>query len=311
MISSEKAILQLKKGEVVAIPTETVYGLAGNILMDAAVQKIFTLKSRPTNHPLIIHISNSEQLKLYAQDIPAYVELLTKAFWPGPMTLILKKTDRVSDLVTGGQDSVGIRMPAHPIALEIIEGVGAPLAAPSANLFGHVSPTTAQHVIDEFGNQVPVVDGGACHVGIESTIIDATDPKVCCILREGDINAAAIKKALGSSAQLIEKPIDDKRVSGNLKKHYAPRKKIFLFSTLNDLKKIQAEQGSIFVLHYADDFKTELGFQCAKNPRDYARQFYHQLRLADASACTAIAVQSLPDGLGWVALRDRLAKAST
>lgn len=196
----------LMQGEVVAIPTETVYGLAGNIHCENAIKKIFALKGRPADHPLIIHLAEINTLDHYATGIPGYVETLLAHFCPGPLTLVLKRTQAVSPLVTGGQDTVGIRFPAHPLAQILIKKVGHALAAPSANQFGRISPTSFQHVIAEFGNRVNVLDGGACQIGIESTIVDATSFEHCTILREGILSQACIQAALGDAIPVRATP---------------------------------------------------------------------------------------------------------
>jgi L-threonylcarbamoyladenylate synthase len=193
----ERAVALLRAGELVAFPTETVYGLGADAANPAAVAKIFAAKGRPQDHPLIVHLDGAAQLDAWARDIPAYAFELAEAFWPGPLTLILKRQPGVPDAVTGGQDTVGLRVPGHPLALELLRAFGGGLAAPSANRFGRISPTTARHVREELGEAVAMVlDGGPCQVGIESTILDCTGgaPR---ILRPGMVGAPALGRVLG------------------------------------------------------------------------------------------------------------------
>ncbi|MBP6626671.1 MAG: threonylcarbamoyl-AMP synthase, partial [Arenimonas sp.] len=192
----DEALAALRRGEAIGLPTETVYGLAADASRPDAVRRIFALKGRPADHPLIVHIAGADQIERWARDVPEAARTLAAAFWPGPLTLILRKRDDVPEEVTGGQDTVGLRCPAHPLALALLQAFGGGLAAPSANRFGHVSPTTAAHVREEFGAEVPVVlDGGDCVVGIESTIVDLSGgtPR---ILRPGRITHAQIHALL-------------------------------------------------------------------------------------------------------------------
>ncbi len=216
-----EACAALRRGEVVGLPTETVYGLAGDAGNADAMRQVFATKGRPADHPLIVHLADAAQLSQWAREVPEAAHRLAAAFWPGPLTMILKRAAPVLDLVTGGQDTVGLRVPNHPLALALLEAYGAGLAAPSANRFGHVSPTTAQHVRDEFGEAVPLVlDGGPCKVGIESTIVDLSGdaPR---ILRPGQIGADAIAQVLGTPVAIGTQAASP-RVSGSLASHYAP-----------------------------------------------------------------------------------------
>ncbi len=302
----------LQSGEVVGIPTETVYGLAADISNKQAVHKIFTLKHRPANHPLIIHIAAINQLEIYARNIPNYAYELAQHFWPGPLTLVLEKSDSVGSWVTGGQSTVGIRMPNHPLVLSLIEAVGNPLAAPSANLFGRISPTSASHVVSEFKGNLSVLDGGPCQVGIESTIIDATHPTTCSILRLGSITPRQIKE------RLVEVNVDDslvvtKRVSGTLKYHYAPSKPCLTFNSRDHLEQIIKFYGNaIDVLAFNDQFNIP-GLNVIKmssDPSEYAQKLYAQLRVADQSLSKAIAIASPPLTAQWSAVNDRISKAT-
>lgn len=300
----------LKAGGVVAMPTETVYGLAADISQQAAVEQIFALKGRPTNHPLIIHISAITQLENYANRIPEYAYQLAKHFWPGPLTLVLYKSDLVGDWVTGGHDTVGIRMPNHPLALELIHLVGKPLAAPSANRFGKISPTQAAHVYAEFGSKVTIVEGGECQVGIESTIIDATESNLCTILRPGMISESQIQTVVGSHITIQQFSTKSRQVSGTLKSHYAPTKPTFLFQDAQGLAKLRAEQhGRFFGLLLSDDhagaFTQSVNMPNSEN--DYAQELYSAMRNADNSACDVIVIE-LPTS-HWTGIRDRLQRS--
>lgn len=305
------AVKALQSGEVVAIPTETVYGLAADITIEKAVQKIFSLKGRPENHPLIIHIDSIESLALYAIDIPDYAYTLAKAFWPGPLSLVLKKSSRVSDFVTGGQSTVAVRMPNHPLTLSLISQVGHPLAAPSANKFGKISPTQVTHVVAEFGEELAIVEGEACAVGIESTIVDATAPKACSILRPGSIALADIASVLGPAIPVYSKGLVDIRVSGNLKSHYAPTKPTYLFSNEAELATLTAQfPDTLYVLYFSENYRHQFGYGLSREPREYAKALYQALRLADNSDKKAIAIEMPQASPDWAAICDRLGKCS-
>ena len=222
-----RAIELLCAGELVAIPTETVYGLGADAANPAAVAKIFAAKGRPADHPLIVHLAGHDAVDRWAEQVPAVAWELMETFWPGPLTLILKKQAWVPDAVTGGQDTVGLRVPGHPVALELLRrfaavaGEHAGIAAPSANRFGRISPTTAAHVQEELGDQVPLIlDGGACKVGIESTIVDCSRGQPV-VLRPGHIAPTHLEAVLGL-VPLIETATGAPRVSGSLEAHYAP-----------------------------------------------------------------------------------------
>ena len=216
-----RAVRLLREGKLVAFPTETVYGLGADAANPEALAKIFAAKGRPADHPLIVHLPDAGHLDRWARDVPEAARRLAAAFWPGPLTLILRKAPGVPELVTGGQDTVGVRIPGHPLALQLLRAFGAGIAAPSANRFGRISPTTAQHVRDELGDRVALVlDGGACQVGIESTILDlsATAPR---ILRPGRVSPSALASVLGAWP-VTGAAADGPRVSGSLEAHYAP-----------------------------------------------------------------------------------------
>jgi len=298
----------LKNGALIAFPTETVYGLGADASNKKAVARIYEVKGRPQDHPLILHIASIDDIGYWTEEISEYAMALARSFWPGPMTLIFKRSDAAMDFVTGGQNTVGLRVPDHSLALELLQqckkiGVHA-IAAPSANRFGHVSPTTAAAVQEELGAYLSghdlILDGGAAQVGLESTIIDCTGnmPK---ILRPGAITQAMIEKATG--LKVSENNDSQIRVSGSLEKHYAPNAQILL--------DVQASEGQGFIA--PADVATPSGairLASPTNTDEYARTLYSALRDGDTQGLTTIAViQPSGDGLA-IAIRDRLKRAS-
>ncbi len=306
------AVAALRRGELVGMPTETVYGLAGDARNESAVRRIFATKGRPADHPLIVHLADIAQLSAWARQVPDSARALAEAFWPGPMTLILGKAAGVSDLVTGGQDSIGIRIPRHPVALQLLQSFGDGLAAPSANRFGHVSPTTAQHVRDEFGASVPIVlDGGACAIGIESTIIDLSGASVR-ILRPGLIGRADIIRVIGAVDE--GSAADSPRVSGALASHYAPRtptESVPRTQLLARWKTCQDEGESAVVLSIGAPPASLPGLALPDQPEEFARHLYAALRSLDAEGADRILVERIPDERAWLAIADRLQRASS
>ena len=301
------AAAHLKAGDLVAFPTETVYGLGADASNSKAVARIYSVKGRPKDHPLIVHIASMERMGDWARDVPEYAIALARSFWPGPMTLILKRSELAGDFITGGQDSVGVRVPDHLVALALLEAFemvgGKGVAAPSANRFGHVSPTTAAAVIEELGDYLSkddlVLDGGACQVGVESTIIDCTGAAPS-VLRPGAISVAMIEECTGLKTTQSDKEI---RVSGSLENHYAPIAQVLL-------REIPiAGQG--FIAHA--NISTPEGVIRLASPSDdeeFARILYSALREADARGLAEVVVVQ-PIGIGIaVAIRDRLARAA-
>lgn len=310
------ATKMLCSGEVVAIPTETVYGLGANITIDDSIKNIYKLKSRPQTHPLIIHISDIEQLYEYARQVPKYVEFLAHRFWPGPLTFILPKSDKVSYFVTGGQDTVAIRMPNNSLTLDLIKAVGHPLAAPSANRFGKVSPTRPEHVVEEFNNEVNVIDGGICNIGIESTIIDATSPDCYRILRPGLITQTDLEAELKSNfskIRLINKLTQKISFPGNYTSHYSPTKALIGFNSFSALKSLIEEYKDVYIIHYSNFFidQNHSTFKIGTTPSEFAKSIYHALRLGDNSSCQVIAIEFPPNEIKWYAILDRLNKSVT
>jgi L-threonylcarbamoyladenylate synthase len=307
MTQIDDAALALQRGQLVAFPTETVYGLGADAANPTAVARIYEAKQRPTNHPLIIHVSSVDQMDYWAIDIPEYARLLAKVFWPGPMTLILQRSDAAKDFVTGGQPSVGLRVPNHPVALELLrkfESLGGKgIAAPSANLFGRVSPTTADAVSAELSSRLSdkdmVLEGGSSAVGIESTIIDCTKAAPS-ILRPGAITEEMISDVTNLS--LIQRD-SDIRVSGALDSHYAPRAKVFL--------NVEPKPGQGLIALASEPTPVGVFRLCSpEDVNEYAQQLYSALRLADEKEISdVVAITPSGDGIA-IAIRDRLSKAS-
>lgn len=301
----------LTDGQLVGMPTETVYGLAADARNAQAIEAVFRAKGRPADHPVILHIHQLDELNQWAKDIPDSAYQLAEAFWPGPMTLILPKTDDVLDLVTGGQDSIGIRMPAHPMAQALLQQFGHGVIAPSANQFGHLSPTCAQDVIEELGEHVNLVlDGGDCPVGIESTIVDVRNNTIA-IARQGMISAHQIQTVTNNPISL---PTQELRVSGNMAAHYAPRTPVVLVPSdelSHTLGKHQqsGERVSVLALERYDHPQATW-FCMPREPIAYAQQLYRQLRAADHLNADVIIVERPPAETAWVAILDRLMRAA-
>lgn len=295
----------LKQGGLVVIPTETVYGLAANAQDSAAVKKIFELKGRPANHPLIVHIASVDFLKQWAKDIPETAYQLADHFWPGPLTLILNKRDDIQTMVTGGQNTIGLRCPNNPLTLELLRQFGGGLAAPSANRFGHISPTTAQHVRDEFGAQTPMIlDAGACEIGIESTIIDLTQTPAR-ILRPGQISFEQLQVFLPNLQQGAQQ--NSPRVSGDLLAHYAPRTAMKMLSR-DDIPTSSTHQ-KIVALCFETLPEGIAGITIAKHAETYAQQLYANLRELDNLQADLIIIEQIPLTEQWLAIADRLKRA--
>ena len=315
MSELQRAVDLLRAGELVAFPTETVYGLGTDARNADAVGKIFAAKGRPADHPLIVHIPDATQLSQWAIDIPAVAHSLAAAFWPGPLTLILKRAADVPDLVTGGQDTIGLRVPNHPIALELLRHFNGGLAAPSANRFGHISPTTAAHVAEELSDRVALIlDGGPCTVGIESTILDLSrgPPE---ILRPGAIGVEAIARVIGSAPRVLSGAAAP-RVSGSLEAHYAPRTPLKLLA--GDalpfaVRHAMVANERVAILACMPPAITDERIVWRIAPTDavgFARELYAHLRDLDAAGCAHIVVQRPPGTELWRAVNDRLRRAA-
>jgi len=314
MLTIEESIQHIQLGGVVAIPTETVYGLAADASQPEAVKRIFSIKGRPADHPLIVHIGSVAQVNDWAEDIPAIFWLLAEHFWPGPLTFILKKNPQVNKLISGGQDTIALRIPSHQKVLQLLVALKCGLAAPSANRFGHVSPTTAQHVIDEFGDDIDgVIDGGACEVGIESTILDLSikQPR---ILRPGQISQQQIEDFLGFPLSTIKQ--QSPRVPGMLKAHYAPVTPLVLVekSALDSqLMKLLDDNLKINVWSVSRPQLQHTNIFWQPSPSDnkqFAKVLYHQLRQFDQTAANITLIQCPPDLPEWYGVIDRLTRAA-
>lgn len=307
----------LRRCGLVAMPTETVYGLAADAASEAAVRAIFAAKGRPADHPVIVHVLGADALDAWARDVPEAARQLAAAFWPGPLTLVLKRGERVLDVVTGGQDTVGLRCPSHPWARALLQAFDGALAAPSANSFGRLSPTTAHHVRSDLGEKPAgevdlILDGGPCPVGIESTIVDLSGERPT-LLRPGAITRAAIEAVLGV-------PVADARgaaprAPGRLEKHYAPRTPLEVvaadrlgsrLAALFHLKvAVLAPQRLLSTLHAAPAVEVA----APEDPAAYARLLYANLHWLDHAGAERIVVAAPPDTSEWAAIHDRLQRA--
>jgi L-threonylcarbamoyladenylate synthase len=316
--SIERAADELARGRLVAFPTETVYGLGADAANPAAVRAIFAAKGRPPDHPLIVHLPDATHLDAWARDVPPSARALARAFWPGPLTLVLPRAPLASDEVTGGQDTVGVRVPAHPVARELLAAFAARgghgIAAPSANRYGHVSPTTAAHVADDLGERVALIlDGGPCDVGIESTIV-AFDGERALLMRPGGLGVDAIAHVLGRAPGSPSQGAP--RTSGSHASHYAPRTAAFLVDAhalAAELARLADRDEDVAVLARTAPRPAEFEGRWIDAPRDaeaYARDLYANLRALDASPSDAILIEAPPDEAAWLAVRDRLARAT-
>ena len=308
--ATKEAATSLINGNLVAFPTETVYGLGADATNKDAVARIYEVKGRPSDHPIIVHISSIELLDKWARDIPEYAIKLARAFWPGPMTLILPRTNLAKDFITGSQNNVGIRVPEHIVALALLKefeslgGLG--IAAPSANRFGKVSPTTSEAVIDELGNYLSsndqILDGGTCHIGIESTIIDCTQD-VPVILRPGYITSEMIENLLLVNMRQIELTDYDLIAPGLLKAHYSPNAQVILNS-------VPAPGDGFIALSNVPTPNGVIRLSSPKNNYEYARTLYAALRLADSKGLKTIKVIA-PNEIGiGTGINDRLLKSA-
>ncbi len=317
----------LEEGKLVAFPTETVYGLGADAENPDAVRAIFAAKGRPADHPLIVHVARNADLQHWAREVPSQAQQLINAFWPGPLTLILPRAPQVPALVAGGQDSIGLRCPSHPVAQALLaafkHGQGG-IAGPSANRFGHVSPTTAQHVIDEFGapgmsSDSPlacVLDGGQSEVGIESTIVDLSRLPThgAVLLRPGRISAAQIADILGDMPAMPDRAAP--RVSGSLDAHYAPNTPLALVATeqMSELMQNLSARGRRFALMYytqsVANSQAAVRLPLSADPQAYAHALYATLRMLDMKACELILVEQPPQDERWQGVNDRLRRAA-
>jgi L-threonylcarbamoyladenylate synthase len=307
----------LRRGGLVAFPTETVYGLGADASNPDALRHLYAVKGRPVDHPVIVHIGSIQQLGQWAKEVPEAAQKLAEAFWPGPLTLILPRTDQVPDTVTGGQDTVGIRIPNHPTALALLQVFGGGIAAPSANRFGRLSPTTAQHVLNDLGGDADLIlDDGACSVGVESTIVAFPDGKPT-ILRPGMITEAQVKAVLAGLLQETHSGLSIPRVSGSLASHYAPRTPVCLVDSDALLREVQKGGTQNTAVLARSPIPPELSgtadlhwLVAPSKAAGYAQNLYANLRRLDELNATRIYVEAVPQDGEWAAIYDRLQRAS-
>lgn len=325
----QQAKYLLDSGEVVGMPTETVYGLAARIDMPEGIKKIFSTKERPFFDPLIVHVSSIEQAKTVTAYWGSVAQILAQSFWPGPLTMILPKGDRVNEMITSGLDSVGIRMPSHPAALELLNAVGTPLAAPSANKFGKTSPTSAEHVKSEFNNQVFVLDGGACEVGIESTVLLVKEKQngvMLSILRKGHVLQSDIQKVLSQYSvpfEFVDK-VDKKESPGHMKHHYMPEIPLIvvnhqmhptdLMQQINKrFREIPDVVEEVKIIKPNEQITDFTVLSLSEDPLIASREFYSQLRKLGSgkNQCIVFYKTSVHQGERWDSLMDRMNKAAS
>jgi len=310
----EAAVDALRDGELVAFPTETVYGLGANASNPAAVRKVFELKDRPPSHPVIVHIDQVKYLKRWVRELSPEAEKLAGAFWPGPLTLVLPRSDSVHDAVTGGQDSVAVRIPSHPMARQLLDAFGGGIAAPSANRYGRLSATRAEHVQDEFGDAIKVVlDGGECQLGLESTIVSCLDGAVR-LLRPGGVTLSQLRQVVGDVQIGGDKAVP--RVPGSVASHYSPITPLTIVpgGEIDALAESLSEGGQrIAVLAQRLPLKTYqfvTWINAGKRAEAFGHDLYANLRTLDKAGCARILVQEVPGDERWDAVRDRLARAA-
>jgi L-threonylcarbamoyladenylate synthase len=318
----QQAADALCAGELLGLPTETVYGLAADASNENAVAKIFKAKGRPSNHPLIVHVASADQVNKFASEVPAFAQSLMNQFWPGPLTLILPRNEGMAAAAAGGQNSVGLRCPSHPVALQVLKACASKgvwgVAAPSANLFGRVSPTSAAHVQSEFGEELLILDGGECDVGIESSIVDCTRG-VPVLLRPGQISRTQIEQACGLKLANPDALIADApRASGTLDSHYAPTAKVRLMSQVDWQKALEAlgphtQNLALWSVQKPSQDLMGAGLFWRAMPVDAtqaAHDVFGVLRNFDARGVRTIWIETPPDTPDWEGVRDRLQRAA-
>ena len=312
-----RAVAWLRAGEIIGLPTETVYGLAADASNADAVAKIYAAKGRPVDHPLIVHVASADAAKAWAATWPNAAEKLAAAFWPGPMTLVVKRASHVLDAVTGGQDTVGLRVPSHPVAQAVMREFDGGLAAPSANQFGQVSATTAEHVVAEFPElRLSILDGGACDVGVESTIVDVSGDTVR-ILRPGRVRANEIEQVLGVA--LSDDISAAPRVSGSLASHYAPRTPTIMLeerrlrTQLRAFRQAQDRGPSRCVITHSFDVEPSAklrAIRLAGDAQTWEYELYALLRSLDSERYGQLIIEAPPQGPEWEAVNDRVQRAT-
>lgn len=312
-----KAAEILRAGGLVAFPTETVYGLGADASNAAAVARLYAAKRRPAQHPVIVHFADAERAFEWAREVPQAARKLAARFWPGPLTMILKRSSRAGDFVTGAQDSVGLRVPSHPVAQELLLAFGGEqggrrfsgVAAPSANIFGKPSSTVAAHVRGDFSGRVDLIlDGGPSEVGIESTILDLSGGKPV-LLRPGMISKLQLAEVLERKIQ--EKDPDSPRHSGGLERHYAPKTPVRLVPPHALDAEIAKRKATVAVLAFSrPDERVDYWIRMPRGPQAYAQRLYAALRELDNAGCATILIEAPPETAEWTAIRDRLSRAA-
>jgi L-threonylcarbamoyladenylate synthase len=315
-VEIETAVQALRDGELVAFPTETVYGLGANAQNPAAVAKIFEAKGRPKNHPVIVHLDSPRYLHRWVAEVPEVVTKLGERFWPGPLTVVMKRGPNVHDIVTGGQDTVAVRVPSHPMAQQLLTAFGGGIAAPSANRYGKLSPTRPEHVRDELGDAVKVIlDGGESQIGLESTIVSCVDGNVR-LLRPGAITAAQLRSVVGDLL-LTGPDLEAPRTPGSTPSHYAPTTPLIIVPAGEiDAKAAALSEGGVRIAVLAQrlplkSHKYVTWINAGRRPDQYAHDLYANLRTLDKAGCQKILVQDVPTDERWDAIRDRLVRAAS
>ena len=314
-VEIDAAVQALRDGELVAFPTETVYGLGANAQNPAAVAKIFAAKGRPPHHPVIVHLDSPRFLHRWVREVPEIANRLAEAFWPGPLTMVMPRSANVHDVITGGQDTIAVRVPAHPMAQQLLTAFGGGIAAPSANRYGRLSPTRAEHVREELGDAVRVtLDGGECQLGLESTIV-AFDSDGVRLLRPGSVSTAQLRAVVG---ELLSGPDSHSpRVPGTTPTHYAPATPMTIVPAGEiDAQADAASSGARRIAVLAQRLplrahKYVTWINAGRRPEGYGRDLYANLRTLDKAGCQRILVQNVPDGDRWEAIRDRLLRAAS
>jgi L-threonylcarbamoyladenylate synthase len=314
-VELDTAVQALRDGDLVAFPTETVYGLGANAQNPAAVARIFEVKGRPTTHPVIVHLDSPRYLHRWVRDVPESAMRMGDRFWPGPLTIVMPRAPQVHDIVTGGQDTVAIRVPAHPMAQQLLKAFGGGIAAPSANRYGRLSPTRAEHVRDELGEAVRVIlDGGGCQVGLESTIV-ACEGQDVRLLRPGAVTASQLRSVVGEL--IVGADLQSPRVPGSSPAHYAPTTPMVIVPSGEiDAQAAALSSGGrrIAVLAQRLPLKAHkyvTWINAGKRPEQYAQDLYANLRTLDKAGCQQILVQEVPHDERWDAVSDRLLRAAS
>ncbi len=314
-VEIETAVQALRDGELVAFPTETVYGLGANAQNPAAVRKIFEAKGRPKAHPVIVHLDSPRFLHRWVREVPDIATKLAERFWPGPLTMVLPRATNVHDIVTGGQDTVAIRVPAHPMAQQLLTAFGGGIAAPSANRYGRLSPTRAEHVRDELGDAIRIIlDGGECQIGLESTIIQCDGEQVR-LLRPGAVTAGQLRTVVGELLQGSN--LESPRVPGSTPSHYAPTTPMMIVQAGEiDAQASALSEGGRRIAVLAQrlplrSHKYVTWVNAGRRPDQYAHDLYANLRTLDKAGCHQILVQDVPQDERWDAIRDRLTRAAS